>query len=220
MNRSICAVFIFFSMTVSLAAAETAQVIKWDNLIPPSSPLEDPFKDLTIDQLYDLENLAYLSEGLKNRQGPNASKDKENVAKLTEFFKSAKLDVESLLAQYTGFQEEIVRRNRAVVGDMEGRLVRLAGYVLPLEFSGSGVNEFLLVPYIGACIHVPPPPPNQIVYVRLNQTMNVDDSYIPVWVTGKMTIKPTNKDLSLVDGQGSIPVGYTLDAIRVDPYKK
>ena len=53
----------------------------------------------------------------------------------------------------------------AVVDDLDGRYVLLPGYVVPLEFSDSRIIEFLLVPWVGACIHKPPPPANQIVHV-------------------------------------------------------
>ena len=53
----------------------------------------------------------------------------------------------------------------SVVASLNGRRVRLSGYVVPLKHKGRRVSEFLLVPYVGACIHVPPPPQNQIVYV-------------------------------------------------------
>ena len=52
---------------------------------------------------------------------------------------------------------------------LDGKTIRIPGYVLPLEFSGSKVTEFLLVPWVGACIHTPPPEPNQIVYVKARQ---------------------------------------------------
>ncbi len=48
---------------------------------------------------------------------------------------------------------------------LNGIKVKLAGYVVPLEYKGDEIREFLLVPYFGACIHTPPPPANQIVHV-------------------------------------------------------
>ena len=50
-----------------------------------------------------------------------------------------------------------------IVEEYNGKQVKLPGFVVPLEYSDKGrVKEFLLVPYFGACIHYPPPPPNQI----------------------------------------------------------
>jgi hypothetical protein len=48
---------------------------------------------------------------------------------------------------------------------LDGKTVKIPGYIVPLDHIGFGVVEFMLVPFIGACIHVPPPPPNQLIYV-------------------------------------------------------
>lgn len=72
-----------------------------------------------------------------------------------------------------------------VVEQLNGLNVRLPGYVVPLDFSADGVySEFLLVPYFGACLHTPPPPPNQIVFVKAEPATKVASIYEPVWVEG------------------------------------
>jgi hypothetical protein len=219
MIRAIITAFTFLFLTVPTTAEETAQVITWDDLLPSTQPMEDPFKDLTGEQLYDLESIVYFRE-VDGQQGAINPRDTKEVIELTANLKSANLDVDGLLSTYTKYIAEIERRNGLIDDKMDGRLVRLAGYVLPLEFSDSGVDEFLLVPYVGACIHVPPPPPNQIVYVRLNHTINADDLYRPVWVTGRISVEATNRDLSLVDGQSNIQIGYTLKSAKAEDYEE
>jgi hypothetical protein len=219
MVRTIITAFTFLFLTVPTTAEETAQVITWDDLLPSTQPMEDPFKDLTGEQLYDLESIVYFRE-VDGQQGAINPRDTKEVIELTANLKSANLDVDGLLSTYTKYIAEIERRNGLIDDKMDGRLVRLAGYVLPLEFSDSGVDEFLLVPYVGACIHVPPPPPNQIVYVRLNHTINADDLYRPVWVTGRISVEATNRDLSLVDGQSNIQIGYTLKSAKAEDYEE
>lgn len=71
-----------------------------------------------------------------------------------------------------------------IVTDYDDKTVRLPGYLLPLEFSADGVTEFLLVPYVGACIHVPPPPANQIVFVTTAEPYRSFGLFEPVYVTG------------------------------------
>ena len=75
-----------------------------------------------------------------------------------------------------------------VVMDLVNQKLRIPGYVIPVKFDAKGVTEFLLVPYVGACIHVPPPPENQIVYVSLKEPLVSEDLWTPVWVSGTMTI--------------------------------
>jgi uncharacterized protein len=206
-------------ITAPTSAEETAQVITWDSLLPSTQPLEDPFKDLTDEQLYDLESIVYFRE-MDGQRGAISSDDTKEVIKLTASLKSANLDVDELLSTYTEYLAEIERLNGLVVNELNGRFVRLAGYVLPLEFSDKGVDEFLLVPYVGACIHVPPPPANQIVYVRTNHTIMADDLYRPVWVTGHMGIEASTRDLTLVDGSDNIPIGYTLKRAVAENYEE
>jgi len=75
--------------------------------------------------------------------------------------------------------------------------VKLPGFIVPLESDEGGLlDEFLLVPYFGACIHVPPPPPNQIVYVRLDEAQEILDIREPYWVIGTMYTKPYNSDVA------------------------
>ena len=81
-----------------------------------------------------------------------------------------------------------------VVEELEGKLVRIPGFVLPFEYSESGkITEFLLVPYFGACIHTPPPPPNQMVYVTAKKPADLGQRWNPIWAVGTMrTIKNFN----------------------------
>ncbi len=77
-----------------------------------------------------------------------------------------------------------------VVEELEGKLVRIPGFVLPFEYSKSGeISEFLLVPYFGACIHVPPPPPNQLVYVEAEKPAKLGQQWNAIWAIGILRTK-------------------------------
>jgi uncharacterized protein len=95
-----------------------------------------------------------------------------------------------------------------VVTALDGKRVRIGGYVVSLDFDATRVKEFLLVPFVGACIHVPPPPANQIVYVKSEQGFDVSGTFEPVWVTG--TLKVTTAFTGLAEA------GYSLDAETVE----
>lgn len=96
-----------------------------------------------------------------------------------------------------------------VVQELNGKRVKIGGYVVPLDFEATKVTEFLLVPFVGACIHVPPPPANQIIYVKAEKGLTLKGEFDPVYVTGTMT----------TEGQftGLAETGYsiTADAIEV-----
>src|SRR5690606_30104025 len=83
------------------------------------------------------------------------------------------------------------------VPSLDGKSIRLGGYPVPLESDSRGRSiEFFLVPYPGACIHVPPPPPNQIVLVRYPQGIALEDIYAPLWVDGPLRVEPVSNDLA------------------------
>jgi uncharacterized protein len=71
---------------------------------------------------------------------------------------------------------------------IDGKSVRIPGFIVPLEDNQEAIGEFLLVPSPQACIHVPAPPPNQIVYVKMAPGQKAKMSYGPVWVQGKLRI--------------------------------
>jgi hypothetical protein len=94
------------------------------------------------------------------------------------------------------------------VAALDGRNVRIGGYVVPLDFNQTSVTEFLLVPFVGACIHVPPPPANQIIYVRSPKGFAIAGTFDPVWVTG--VIRTAAQSTGLAD------TGYTIEAEIVE----
>ena len=103
---------------------------------------------------------------------------------------------------------------------LNGRTVRIPGYLLPLEYQGKMVSEFLLVPWVGACIHTPPPPPNQIVHVKPEKPFETNGMFAAVWVTGTLTTASSKKSLYMLDGSNDIDVGYSMRASTVEPYKE
>lgn len=114
---------------------------------------------------------------------------------------------EGLLKQPPGLPE--VMYSAKTVPALDGKTIRLGGYPVPLETDSQGRStEFFLVPYPGACIHVPPPPPNQIVLVRYPQGITLEDIYAPLWVDGTLRVEPVQNDLA--------DAAYVLSAERVE----
>ena len=69
--------------------------------------------------------------------------------------------------------------------EFDNKNIRIAGYLVPLEYqSAELVTQALLVPYFGACIHLPPPPPNQVILLNASQGIELGDMYHPYWLSG------------------------------------
>ena len=210
--------FGFFSINAAANAIEIPRIVNWDNLVPEMAPIEYPFNTLTSEQRSDIE---FLISTRDMRQQGIISKVDEIFEEGVEIrFKLLRqgIAVDKLLASYDRFADEIEKRNRMANHKLEGQLIRIPGYALPLEHKDLGVKDLLLVPYVGACIHVPPPPANQIVYVRLKDAHILESVYEPVWITGRVSLIVSNKSLSFVDGNAGIETAYTLDGIKIEPY--
>lgn len=95
--------------------------------------------------------------------------------------------------------------------ELEGALVRMPGYIIPFELSADGVTEFMLVPYVGACIHVPPPPPNQLVYVTSERPWPNGQLWEAIWVTGVMSLEFLTTDIATV--------GYAMRAESMEAFE-
>jgi hypothetical protein len=94
---------------------------------------------------------------------------------------------------------------------LNGQFVKIPGFVVPLEGDADNITEFLLVPYFGACIHVPPPPSNQIVYVKFSEGVPITNLYDAVWVTGILSTDGWKGDIATV--------GYTLKGQAVAEFE-
>ena len=98
-----------------------------------------------------------------------------------------------------------------VVKALDGQSVSLPGFVVPLEGDSELITEFLLVPYFGACIHMPPPPPNQLVHVTIKGGVPIDSLYDAIVVTGIIKTQTWSGEIA--------QVGYQMQAVGVAPFE-
>ena len=105
------------------------------------------------------------------------------------------------------FDENATKLNK----ELHGAYIKMLGYVLPIDISTVGVTSFIMVPYVGACIHTPPPPANQLVFVDTKKPWPSDKLWNPVWVTGRM--RHELQSTSMAD------IGYALDADKIEVYE-
>jgi hypothetical protein len=210
-----------FVMLSSLHAnAEDVRELTWDDLIPSDLHFDDPFEKLTDQQLYDLGTVALYRQKKVSKEAfdnPSETYYQEALAQL----KADEIDIDGLLAMREEITEKRRARGQTANAELNGQNIRLPGYLLPLEFKEKQVTEFLLVPWVGACIHTPPPPPNQIVHVKMDKGYDIGETlFTPVWVNGVVRTEKNNPELSFVDGTQSIDVSYVMQAEKVEPYEE
>ena len=98
-----------------------------------------------------------------------------------------------------------------VVDELDGKRVKIPAYITPLDFDGNTrMKEFLLVPYVGACMHTPPPPANQIVHAESADTIELKSIYDAVWAIGTIRTQTVKSDIA--------ESGYRLEVEQVLPY--
>ncbi len=97
--------------------------------------------------------------------------------------------------------------------------VRIAGYLVPLNELSLDRDlvrqtEFLLVPYVGACLHYPPPPPDQMIHVRMapGQAASLD-----LWSWDPLEVAGVLRAETLESVYGAI--GYRMDGIAIREYR-
>ena len=166
--------------------------LTWDELMPKGE--EQRLEDLYTAYYDELEQkMAEASEAQANGDSGDAQ---DLVAAIVE-------------GSANDTMEQIGTFN--VVSELNGKAIRLPGYVVPFDFSAdSTYREFLLVPYFGACLHTPPPPPNQIVFVKADPAATIGDIYDPVWVEGTLKTGEFNSDLA--------DSAYELTLSKVETY--
>ncbi|MEE4298632.1 MAG: DUF3299 domain-containing protein, partial [Pseudomonadales bacterium] len=99
-----------------------------------------------------------------------------------------------------------------LVGELDGAEVTIAGFVVPLALAEDDrVREFLLVPYFGACVHVPPPPPNQVIHVTSAEGLALERIYEAWTVTGTLRVEATESALA--------SAGYAISGADVRLYE-
>ena len=218
MKQILFAVLLAIYSTVAIPV-EAIVEIGWDDL-KTQEPFDDPFAALTPDQLSYL-SMVYRYRAMRTNLGylPDTSKASldEALAKLTR----AGVNVDEMLAQREGVAK--IRQQRAVATNtaLNNKDIRIPGYLLPLEYADNKkITEFLLVPFFGACIHTPPPPPNQIIQVEFEQGFKSAGLFQPVMVEGKLHSRQGTASLSYMDGVTEIPVSYVISAREVKLYQQ
>lgn len=209
--------FLLASLLAFSHSALAVETIDWQALAPPVDSSKDPFHGLAPelqDSLYDL----WMIRDTKADGFVDAELNQLENKAIADL-EAGGVDVEKILRKLDEFNRLVEANDNKLVADLDGKDVRIPGYVLPTEFSAAKVVEFLLVPYVGACIHTPPPPANQMVHVKIDAGMEDGGLFAPVWVTGRISTDSATRAVSFSDGAAQVQVGYSIVAEKIEPYE-
>ena len=117
-------------------------------------------------------------------------------------------------AQQAYEEMRTILESAPVVPDLENQLVKIAGFIVPLDFDfdSETFKTFLLVPYFGACIHTPPPPSNQIVHISSTKALDQEWLDYAVWASGVLNTKSKDSELAIA--------GYSMQDVSLEEYQE
>lgn len=106
--------------------------------------------------------------------------------------------IQNSIATANGDRYQQALASTRIISEMAGKMIRIPGFIVPLEFDDEQtITQFFLVPFFGACIHVPPPPPNQIIFVNYPQGLKLDALYDPFWISGTLKTSLVENDMAI-----------------------
>ncbi|WP_109313044.1 DUF3299 domain-containing protein [Ruegeria sp. AU67] len=217
MRRITSALTVAVSLMATLAHAE-APSLDWSNLIDPSvQSFEDPFRDLTYKQIDALRRIVQLGAELEGSTADEVSQSKLilDIEQVKSDLSEMGVDADGLISQRWAVAERRELASTAGNPELDGQQVAIGGFVIPAPRAEDGSAMAYLVPEPGMCSHVPPPPPNQMVQLRIHGEWEPMNIYTPIVVSGRLEIDPSERQMVVVDGSVNMKASFTMDVTDV-----
>ena len=203
----------------SHSAIASQAPLEWQDLIDESAQTyEDPFRDLTYDQIDDLRTVLVergrLDEAVLSDDARDVAQAKLNEAKAR--LADDGLDADWLIAQRWLVAERRERAATAVNPALDGETIVLGGFAIPAPPEADGTRIVYLVPERGMCSHTPPPNPNQMIRARLNGDWSPQMMHEPVRLTGTLIAEETRHSFRIVDGELPMRASFVMEVEEVE----
>ena len=163
------------------------QTIEWVELMP-----EDDLDAL-------LNPPAYLDDIEDGSMEDQIDSQIQNAAPATgkAMAEQADEEIANAIAQAEDDRYQQALVSTRIKPEFDGRAIRIPGFIVPLAFDDKkAVTEFFIVPYFGACIHLPPPPPNQIIHASYPSGLELDSLYDAFWISGTLATTLTENTVA------------------------
>ncbi|WP_218961129.1 DUF3299 domain-containing protein [Ruegeria sediminis] len=207
------------ALVPSIVGADTS--VDWPDLIDAEAQVfDDPFRNLSEDQIDLLRTIVRAREKLARGSAP-VEEIPEVEARLENALQTlaqAGIDADDLIdLRWTvaGLRETAANAGNPA---LDGSEVSLAGFAIPAPPEADGTSTVYLVELAGMCSHTPPPPPNQLIRVRLSDGWRPDYMHQPVRIRGRVHIDPSERVFPVVDGDVPMKATWRLDADSVEAF--
>ncbi|WP_299476990.1 DUF3299 domain-containing protein [uncultured Roseibium sp.] len=205
-------------LSAGMAIAEPRQITFSELPDLEKQSFEDPFRDMENKVLETLRTAVRLEARLASGEvtedtRPDIEKRATAARRAVE---AAGYDVEALLSLRWVVADRRKTATLATNPDLDGAEVSLTGYLIPAGKNDDGFSTGYLVPQIGMCSHVPPPPPNQLVQLSLPELVQQKSLYVPVRVTGVLRNVASDTRIYILDGQSRMISRWSMKVAEVD----
>jgi len=195
------------------------EAIEFSDLADPfAAAFDDPYAAMGVDMLNELKLLVQSDEKLAGTDLDEETRTRLEArrAAAQEKLEANGYKVDALLEQRWDVAKKRRAARMATNPIFDGTEVTISGYIIPAPPNADGSGFGYLVPQVGMCSHLPPPPPNQLVRVRLRADQQVESLYLPVRVSGLLRVEPSDETIFILDGNSRMLSGWTLDAETVE----
>ncbi|MDV7144920.1 DUF3299 domain-containing protein [Tropicimonas sp. TH_r6] len=191
--------------------------IDWPDLIDQDvQSYEDPFLDLDYKQVEDLRRVVALQAELDG--GTPSPETGTQLNEVKAELSAQGIDADWLISQRWAVAERRELASAAGNAALDGEPISLGGFAIPAPPDEDGTAMAYLVPERGMCSHVPPPPPNQMVRLRLSDGWAPARMHEPIVVTGRINIDPSDLQMVVVDGFISMRATFSMDVDEVQTF--
>ena len=195
--------------------SQSIEMLQWEDLLVKHEH-EDPYTDLPVDVRLNLMMAATGRQVLKTSREPASEAVQFRVDSLVNLITEQGIDIETIDRYHADMTRSFTNKTEKTRKELDGKLVGIPGYLLPLDKKDKLATEFLLVSWIGECIHKPRPK-NQVIHVTVKDGYECRSDFESVMIEGRMTVADNISELHLEEGSATIPSGYSIVHGRIIP---
>lgn len=184
---------------------------------PDALTFEDPFREMGSEMLEELRTVSRLEQRLEQSDISSEEQALMNrrISEARARLQADGHDADALLEQRWTVAAKRKRATTSTNPELENSEVTISGFLIPAGPDEMGRPTAYLVPEMGMCSHMPPPPPNQLIRVELKEPSSIASPYILVQASGTLRPQTSDETIFILDGSQRMESTWTLEATEV-----